>query len=133
MGRAHSGGTSANPPWAGAHRAAVGLMVSRRTGTTRLRGASRAPTPIANALAAGEVWSTPTYADTPTQFTVVSAFAACVFVNAFLLFLLQPMFGKMALPHLGGSAAVWTTCMLFFETALLAGYLYAHALASQFP
>lgn len=65
--------------------------------------------------------------------TVVVVFSASIFVNAFLLFLLQPMFGKMALPHLGGSAAVWTTCMLFFETALLAGYLYAHIIASRFP
>ena len=70
-------------------------------------------------------------AGTRAEFTVVLVFAACIFVNAFLLFLLQPMFGKMALPHLGGSSAVWTTCMLFFETALLAGYLYAHFLASR--
>jgi len=41
------------------------------------------------------------------------------------------MFGKMALPHLGGSSAVWTTCMLFFQAALLGGYLYAHALATR--
>jgi hypothetical protein len=41
------------------------------------------------------------------------------------------MFAKMALPHLGGSAAVWTSCMLFFQTALLLGYLYAHWLASR--
>lgn len=70
--------------------------------------------------------------DGQRRVTAVSLFAAAVFINAFLLFLLQPMFGKMALPHLGGSAAVWTTCLLFFETALVAGYLYAHVLASQF-
>ena len=61
----------------------------------------------------------------------MNPFAAAIFVNAFLLFLLQPMFAKMALPHLGGSAAVWTSCVLFFQTALLAGYLYAHWLASR--
>ncbi|HEY6826946.1 MAG TPA: fused MFS/spermidine synthase [Gemmatimonadaceae bacterium] len=61
----------------------------------------------------------------------MNPFAAAIFVNAFLLFLLQPMFAKMALPHLGGSAAVWTSCMLFFQTALLAGYLYAHWLGSR--
>ena len=61
----------------------------------------------------------------------MNPFAAAIFVNAFLLFLLQPMFAKMALPHLGGSAAVWTSCMLFFQTALLGGYLYAHWLASR--
>ena len=62
----------------------------------------------------------------------MNPFAAAIFVNAFLLFLLQPMFAKMALPHLGGSAAVWTSCMLFFQTALLGGYLYAHWVASRF-
>jgi hypothetical protein len=59
-------------------------------------------------------------------------FVACAFTNAVLLFLVQPLFGRMALPHVGGNSAVWTTCLLFFETALLAGYLYAHLLASQF-
>jgi len=61
----------------------------------------------------------------------MNPFAAAIFVNAFLLFLLQPMFAKMALPHLGGSAAVWTSCMLFFQTALLGGYIYAHWVASR--
>ena len=49
-----------------------------------------------------------------------------LFVNAALLFAVQPMFSKMVLPMLGGTPAVWNTCMLFFQTALLAGYLYAH-------
>jgi hypothetical protein len=52
-------------------------------------------------------------------------------LNAALLFVLEPMFGKMALPHLGGSSSVWTTCMLFFQIALLAGYLYAHVMARR--
>ena len=55
-------------------------------------------------------------------------FAAAMFVNALLLFFVQPMFAKLLLPLLGGSPAVWTTCMLFFQTALLAGYFYSHAL-----
>src|SRR5215210_357091 len=49
-----------------------------------------------------------------------------IFLNAFLIFLIQPIFAKMMLPFLGGSPAVWTTCMLFFQAALLLGYLYAH-------
>jgi hypothetical protein len=53
-------------------------------------------------------------------------FRAAILLNAFLLFLVQPMFAKMALPLLGGSPAVWTTCMLFFQAALLLGYLYSH-------
>ena len=52
--------------------------------------------------------------------------AATIFVGAFLLFLIQPVIAKIILPWFGGSAAVWTTCMLFFQTALLLGYLYAH-------
>ena len=53
-------------------------------------------------------------------------FAAAMFVNALLLFLVQPMFAKLLLPLFGGSPAVWTTCMLFFQSALLAGYTYSH-------
>src|SRR5215216_1024595 len=53
-------------------------------------------------------------------------FTLAVFLSAALLFLVEPMFGKMVLPLLGGSPAVWTTCMLFFQGALLLGYLYAH-------
>lgn len=57
---------------------------------------------------------------------LLAVFTAAVFLSAFLLFLVQPMFGKMVLPLLGGSPAVWNTCMLFFQAALLGGYLYAH-------
>lgn len=52
-------------------------------------------------------------------------FSCGIFVGSFLLFLIQPMVGKILLPALGGVPAVWTTCMLFFQAALLAGYLYA--------
>ncbi len=58
--------------------------------------------------------------------------AACVLVSAFLLFQVQPMVSKMILPWFGGSPAVWTTCMLFFQVFLLLGYLYAHLL-DQLP
>src|SRR5580765_6215628 len=53
-------------------------------------------------------------------------FAATIFTGAFLLFLVQPLIGKFILPWFGGSPAVWTTCMLFFQVMLLAGYAYAH-------
>ena len=49
-----------------------------------------------------------------------------IFLSAFLLFQVQPMIGKMILPWFGGSASVWTTCMLFFQMTLLLGYLYSH-------
>ena len=53
--------------------------------------------------------------------------AATIFVSSFLLFLVQPLIARLILPWFGGTAAVWTTCMLFFQTVLLAGYAYAHA------
>ncbi len=55
-------------------------------------------------------------------------FAFALFVSAFLLFWVQPLAGKMLLPLLGGTPAVWNTCMLFFQALLLAGYAYALAL-----
>jgi SAM-dependent methyltransferase len=54
--------------------------------------------------------------------------ALTVLVSAFLLFQAQPTIAKIILPWFGGSAAVWTTCLLFFQVGLLLGYLYAHAL-----
>jgi hypothetical protein len=51
--------------------------------------------------------------------------AATIALSAFLLFLVQPIIARQILPWFGGSAAVWTTCMVFFQVALLAGYLYA--------
>lgn len=56
----------------------------------------------------------------------MSTFALTVFLGSFLLFQIQPLIGKYILPWFGGTPAVWTTCMLFFQTALLAGYAYAH-------
>jgi hypothetical protein len=50
-----------------------------------------------------------------------------MFVSATLLFLVEPMLAKMVLPLLGGSPAVWNTCLVFFQAVLLAGYLYAYA------
>jgi SAM-dependent methyltransferase len=53
-------------------------------------------------------------------------FAATILLSAFLLFQVQPLIAKLILPWFGGSAAVWTSCMLFFQIALLGGYAYAH-------
>jgi len=55
--------------------------------------------------------------------------AAVIALSSFLLFLVQPLIARLILPWFGGSAAVWTTCMLFFQALLLAGYAYAHLLA----
>ena len=60
--------------------------------------------------------------------SVLVLFALTIFLSAALLFLVQPMLAKHLLPYFGGGAAVWTACMLFFQTMLLAGYLYAHVI-----
>ncbi|MSQ94560.1 MAG: hypothetical protein EXR98_08380 [Gemmataceae bacterium] len=53
-------------------------------------------------------------------------YALTLFVSAFILFLVQPIVGKIILPKLGGTPQVWNTCMVFFQMALLAGYAYTH-------
>jgi hypothetical protein len=54
-----------------------------------------------------------------------------LFAGATLLFAMQPMVGKMILPLLGGTPAVWSTCMVFFQAALLGGYAYAHVISAR--
>jgi hypothetical protein len=58
-------------------------------------------------------------------------YACTIFLSAFLLFLVQPIVAKEILPWFGGSAAVWTTCLVFFQSALLAGYAYADVLVRR--
>jgi hypothetical protein len=53
-------------------------------------------------------------------------YALTIFLSAFLLFQVQPVIAKIILPWFGGSSAVWSACMVFFQSVLLAGYLYAH-------
>lgn len=60
-------------------------------------------------------------------------FALTVFGCAFLLFQVQPLLGRFILPWFGGSAAVWTTCLLFFQVLLLGGYAYAHGVSAWVP
>jgi hypothetical protein len=64
-----------------------------------------------------EVIGTPLVATLP--------YAATIFLSSFLLFLVQPIIAKQILPWFGGSAGVWTTCLVFFQSVLLAGYAYA--------
>lgn len=63
----------------------------------------------------------------------MTPYALAIFVGAFLLFQVQPIIAKMILPWFGGSAAVWTTCMLFFQLVLLLGYLYSHKVVKRLP
>ncbi|WP_083742054.1 fused MFS/spermidine synthase [Bradyrhizobium mercantei] len=56
-------------------------------------------------------------------------YPAALFLSALLLFAIEPMFAKMVLPRLGGAAAIWSVAMVFFQSALLLGYAYAHLLS----
>lgn len=69
--------------------------------------------------------------DAPAQDESLLLPAAAIFLSAFLLFQVQPLVGKLVLPWFGGSAGVWTTCLLFFQMLLLGGYLYAHVLVHR--
>ncbi|HUZ93880.1 MAG TPA: fused MFS/spermidine synthase [Edaphobacter sp.] len=60
-----------------------------------------------------------------------SLYGFAIFLSAFLLFLVEPMAAKQLLPALGGSSAVWLTCLVFFQLTLLLGYLYAHWLTRR--
>ncbi len=60
-------------------------------------------------------------------------YALTIFAGAFLLFQVEPLVARLLLPWFGGSAAVWTLCMLFFQVMLLLGYLYAHACVQYLP
>src|SRR5271170_4605565 len=64
---------------------------------------------------------------------VLPLFALTIFMSALLLFVIEPMFTKMALPLLGGSPSVWTVALVFFQVLMLAGYSYAHALTRWLP
>src|SRR6185503_11290306 len=57
-------------------------------------------------------------------------FALTLTLSSALLFVIEPLLGKLVLPTLGATPAIWTTCMLFFQAALLAGYAYVHATAA---
>src|SRR5437667_10105619 len=58
-------------------------------------------------------------------------FTLTVFLSSFLLFLVQPLVGKMVLPTFGGAPPVWTASLVFFQTPLLLGYAYAHVSAAH--
>src|SRR5215207_3912310 len=58
-------------------------------------------------------------------------YAFTLFVSAFILFLVQPIVGKIILPKLGGTPQVWNTCMVFFQMVLLAGYAYTHNVSTR--
>ena len=59
-------------------------------------------------------------------------YGLAIFASAFLLFQVEPLIAKIILPWFGGAAAVWIVCLVFFQTALLLGYCYAHFLSRKF-
>lgn len=74
-----------------------------------------------------------TYASARNDRGLVVLFTLTIFLSASLLFFVQPLFAKLVLPVIGGAPAVWTTAMLFFQTVLIGGYLYAHLLVRYCP
>src|SRR5262245_38979748 len=72
--------------------------------------------------------SEPTHGATSRRAMLLATFTAAITLSAALLFMVQPMFTKMVLPRLGGAPSVWSVAIVYFQTALLAGYAYAHVL-----
>lgn len=70
-------------------------------------------------------------AQTSRALPLILMFACTLFISASLMFVLQPLFGKLLLPLLGGSPAVWNTCMVFYQSVLFFGYLYAHLVSTR--
>src|SRR3984885_8724268 len=94
----------------------------------------RNPAPGARRPQAGACMTSPessAVTDTPSagrNRLVLVVYTSAIFVSALLLFSVQPLFTKMVLPRLGGSPAVWSVAMVFFQSLLLGGYAYAHYL-----
>ncbi len=86
---------------------------------------------MAHTDAVGETELQPSKAHAGTG--LLLAFGVSLFLSALLLFSVQPIFAKMVLPRLGGTPAVWSIAMVFFQGVLLLGYLYAHALVRLIP
>ena len=84
-------------------------------------------------LAESELVTLPPQTRAGTRIIPLVLGAATIFAAAFLLFSLQPLVGKIVLPRFGGSAAVWSVCLVFFQTALLAGYVLAYGVAKLRP
>lgn len=78
------------------------------------------------------VHTTAAEAQSPSRFAPL-LFTVTIFLSAALLFFVQPLFAKIVLPVIGGAPSVWTTAMLFFQSVLLGGYLYAHFSTRYLP
>ena len=84
------------------------------------------PRAVSGAVPLVDVIVTATPAARRQSRVLVTLFSGTLFLSAFLMFLVEPMIARMVLPLLGGAAAVWNTCLVFFQAILLCGYAYAH-------
>src|SRR5215831_4127462 len=75
----------------------------------------------------------PTPSATTARLLLLATFVAAIILSASLLFMVQPMFTKLVLPRFGGAPSVWSVAIVFFQSALLAGYAYAHWLTRYAP
>src|SRR4051812_45882758 len=73
----------------------------------------------------------PTLASAAPSRLVAAAFAAAALSGSFLLFVIEPLSGKLLLPIFGGTPAVWNACMLAFQVLLLGSYAYAHVVSTR--
>src|SRR4051794_35813797 len=62
---------------------------------------------------------------------ITAVYAATILLSSFLIFQVQPLISKYILPWFGGTPAVWSTCLLFFQVVLFAGYAYAHLIIGR--
>src|ERR1700674_2246466 len=104
--------------------AAAATLIARTTGDRKLLGSSLGP-PVECAVPVPSDGVAPAARGHTFFIRSMALYAATIFVSAFLLFLVQPIMAKQILPWFGGSANVWTTCLVFFQTTLLLGYAYA--------
>ena len=90
------------------------------------------PVPKNQARSTVTIEISPTLPQTSPRFVAV-LFTLTIFTSASLLFFVQPLFTRLVLPSIGGASAVWTTAMLFFQSVLIGGYLYAHVTTRYLP
>jgi hypothetical protein len=102
-------------------------MATRKTIPTTVTMTLVFCTPFSNLLVVGEHH----HICRPGQGTLPMVYVFTTFLSAFLLFMVQPLMGKLILPWFGGTPAVWTACMLFYQVTLLGGYAYAHLLTAR--
>ena len=100
-------------------------FISRREGQVVAGFSIEAGVSYAGELPANILTPEPSPHAPPVSYPKAGLFGWPIFLSAGLLFSLEPLIAKIILPWFGGSAAVWSTCLVFYQVALLAGYLYA--------